>query len=263
MRFGFVARFTLAIAVFVMIIFTFKVIIPVITDQIRDETIVTKEPVDVQGKLPDFGGISDVTKKKIAFFDFIRPGIEKANARIMLDRQYLLSIKQLLHNGGEIEYSQRLEKITQYYRLDNIELSIDMLNTLLLRVDIIPRELVMVQAANESGWGTSRFARLGFNFFGQWCFSPGCGLVPSSRTDGANHEVEIFVDVEASITSYLRNLNTHNAYQLLRQIRAELRTNNAKIDAKHLVIGLRNYSQRQDDYVIELLQMLRHNKAYL
>ena len=42
-----------------------------------------------------------------------------------------------------------------------------------------------MQAANESAWGTSRFARIGLNFFGQWCYSKGCGMVPKRRNTGA------------------------------------------------------------------------------
>ncbi|NIW24503.1 MAG: glucosaminidase, partial [Gammaproteobacteria bacterium] len=35
----------------------------------------------------------------------------------------------------------------------------------------IPVSLVMAQAAEESGWGTSRFAAEGNALFGQWAWS--------------------------------------------------------------------------------------------
>lgn len=55
------------------------------------------------------------------------------------------------------------------------------LDKMLLRVDVLPKALVLTQAANESAWGTSRFAVQANNYFGQWCYRTGCGLVPRER----------------------------------------------------------------------------------
>ena len=38
-------------------------------------------------------------------------------------------------------------------------------------MDTIPVSLALAQAANESGWGTSRFALEGNALFGQWTWS--------------------------------------------------------------------------------------------
>ena len=46
----------------------------------------------------------------------------------------------------------------------------DLVNALLVRVDTVPASLALAQAAKESGWGTSRFAREGYNLFGYWFF---------------------------------------------------------------------------------------------
>lgn len=46
-------------------------------------------------------------------------------------------------------------------------------------MDILPPSLALAQAAEESGWGTSRFAREGNALFGQWTTDPDVkGLVP-------------------------------------------------------------------------------------
>lgn len=263
MRFGFVARFTLALAIFAIAIFLIHGAIEFRQPSPPSPLITPKQELSPKSALPDFAAISDIRMKKMAFFQFISPGIVTANRKISRDRQFLLDVRQSLLSSQEILNITRLNQIAAYYRLPLKVIDVARLDTLLLRVDTIPADLIMVQAANESGWGTSRFARLGLNFFGQWCFSKGCGLIPSSRNDDASHEVQVFDSVEQSITSYLRNLNTHPAYQHLRQIRGDLRANHLPVQAQYLVVGLRNYSQRQDDYVIELLKMLRNNKAYL
>lgn len=263
MRFGFVARFTLALAIFAIAIFILRSVSELKRSGVPSPVIAPKQQVEEKQALPDFAAINDIREKKSAFFDFVRPGIVSANKKIAQDRQFLLDVKTALTSDREIGDVTRVNDIAAYYRLPLTKIDIASLNALLIRVDIIPSDLIMVQAANESGWGTSRFARLGLNFFGQWCFTKGCGLVPSSRSGDASHEVKKFSSVDESIASYLRNLNTHPAYELLRQIRSDLRANNVPLQGQLLVVGLRNYSERQDDYVIELLQMLRHNKAYL
>jgi Bax protein len=126
-------------------------------------------------------------------------------------------------------------------------------------VDAVPDHLVLAQAANESAWGTSRFAREGNNLFGQWCFRQGCGLVPASRPDGATYEVARFESVSQSIGSYMHNLNTGRTYQELREIRALARENGHDPDANAMAAGLMSYSERGEDYISELRSMIRHN----
>ena len=71
----------------------------------------------------------------------------------------------------------------------------------------------------ESGWGESRFAQQGNNLFGEWCFTKGCGIVPSQRKEGATHEVRRFDSVDDALASYMHNLNTGHAYKALRVAR--------------------------------------------
>ncbi|MGB0833044.1 MAG: glucosaminidase domain-containing protein [Psychrobium sp.] len=260
MRFGFVAKLVVALTLLVLAIVLLK---STFNRQFttKDPVIVGKQPLPTKDVIPAFSAMTDVKEKKRAFFNFIRPGIVNANRAIALDRQYLLDLKAGYSN--DMQVPDRFEDILRRYKLSNDDFSLQTIEKLLHRVDVIPNELVMVQAANESGWGTSRFARLGLNFFGQWCFSKGCGLVPSARNEDANHEVKVFKSVDESIASYLNNLNTHPAYRHLRDVRGVLRQNNEAVTAAKLAPGLTSYSERGEEYVFELLQMLRHNKAYL
>src|SRR5690606_31333266 len=70
---------------------------------------------------------------------------------------------------------------------------------LLRRVDVIPPSLVLAQAANESAWGTSRFAQLGNNLFGMRSYEPGTGIVPKKRPRGETWEVAAYDSVRDSI----------------------------------------------------------------
>jgi Bax protein len=125
---------------------------------------------------------------------------------------------------------------------------------------VVPPSLALSQAANESAWGTSRFARSGHNYFGQWCFTTGCGVVPRHRTAGKQHEVAVFASPAAAVASYLHNLNSHPAYQRLREIRLQQRQQHQVVSGLALAAGLEKYSERGEDYIRELRAMIRHNR---
>ncbi len=131
------------------------------------------------------------------------------------------------------------------------------------RVDVVPVELALAQAANESAWGTSRFARQGNNFFGQWCYTSGCGIVPTRRNAGATHEVKAFDSPGASVRAYIHNLNTAKAYQPLRGIRLHLRRNKQPLDAMIMASGLSGYSERGAAYVKNIRTIIRRNRALI
>lgn len=221
--------------------------------------------IDPVTQVPDFSAIDDITAKKKAFFEFLRPIVQQQNSLITRERDFISEMLTLLDNGKSLSATQlaRLDGLFEKYQYAARNVDTKSLNSLLKRVDIVPESMVLIQAANESGWGNSRFAKEGFNFFGEWCFTAGCGIVPSSRGSGKSHEVKVFSSVNESVSSYMRNLNSNTAYALFRSIRADLRSQALELKADQLIYGLVNYSERQEAYIDELLDMLRHNEKYL
>jgi Bax protein len=217
-------------------------------------------------QVPDFSVYPDVRDKKQAFFSFLAPIVQAENATIEQTREQLMSLMQSYEQQGTLEKKQRqqMERIAQDYNVTLEETDLNAtFGVLLRRVDVVPEALALVQAANESAWGTSRFALDGLNFFGQWCFRKGCGLVPDARGEDMTHEVRKFASVNASVRSYLRNINTHPAYFELRRLRAEKRKSGADIRALDLTEGLLSYSERGEDYVHELNSMIRVNRPII
>lgn len=216
-------------------------------------------------ELPDFANISDVKLKKQQFFNFLKPSIERENQLLLVTRARLTSIQTKLLNGETLlDYEQEeIVALAKKYKVTLEQEEVNIVQTLLIHVDIIPKGIILVQAANESAWGTSRFARIGLNFFGIWCYRPTCGMVPAGRKNGAKHEVAAFQSVDAAVKRYLYNINTHWAYKGLREKRAELRAEGKKLAAEELVVGLISYSQRGQAYVDEISSMLRYNKKYI
>nr|WP_136252213.1 glucosaminidase domain-containing protein [Ningiella ruwaisensis] len=212
--------------------------------------------------VPDFSQFERVEDKKKAFFNYLRPAIDLQNEYLLNLRAYLQGLRAKLIAGESLSESQQeeLEWLIEEYRVDTDQDEIKIFDALLRKIDIIPAELVLIQSANESAWGTSRFAQEGYNFFGIWCFVEGCGFVPKRRNSGAVHEVAKFDDLSSAMYSYMRNINRHPAYRELRSIRSKLRTNQQEITAMKLAEGLHKYSERGEEYVEELQLMIQINR---
>ncbi|HKI74311.1 MAG TPA: glucosaminidase domain-containing protein, partial [Pseudomonadales bacterium] len=139
-----------------------------------------------QERIPDFSSFRNVKEKKRHFFDFMVPRIRHANANVLAERKVAskLSVKVALGKHLSDNEKARLQQLFDKYRVRRSDSSAGRLKELLFRVDTVPASLMLAQSATESAWGTSRFAREGNNFFGIWCFSPGCGITPKYRDEG-------------------------------------------------------------------------------
>lgn len=209
--------------------------------------------------IPDFRDFPAGPERKAAFFAFMQPLIEQENDSVRQVREQLLAIAADDDDPGWLE-RRWLRRIAVQYGLEPpIVIDEQFTGELLRHVDSVPVSLALAQAAKESGWGTSRFARKGNNLFGQWCFEAGCGLVPKSRVAGATHEVETFFSPQQSVAAYLHNLNSHTKYRAFRAERARLRRNNRNLSGMLLAETMSQYSERRDAYVLEIKQLIRTN----
>ena len=211
---------------------------------------------------PDFASIRDVDVKKQQFFDYLEDYVAAENESIAEIREELQSFADIANSGVGFSNRERewILELADYYRIETADKTDrEIANELMLRVDEIPVSLVLAQAANESAWGTSRFALEGNNIFGQWCFEEGCGIVPSRRRSGATHEVKRFDSISESISGYFQNINTHNSYRYLRELRAEMRDTDGELDPLLLASGLGRYSERGDHYVDEVQNIILQN----
>jgi len=216
--------------------------------------------------LPDFSAIDTVAARKAAFFAFLAPIVVEENARVLAQRQRLLEIESRIASGDPLSPAERrwLRSLAAEYGLQwPGDSRAETLATLARRVDVVPEPLALVQAAKESGWGRSRFAREANNLFGHWCYSPGCGVVPAQRRAGMNHEVAAFDSVRQSVRRYINNLNSHDSYRPLREIRAAERAAGRFPRALALADGLVRYSERRAAYVEEIKQIIRANRGLI
>lgn len=205
--------------------------------------------------------VISVSKKKDNFFSFLHPLIKEANTEVRDQRKTLLALSENLDNLSP-EQAEALASLVKDYKVDDQLGLTEQVAQLKIKIQTIPASLVLAQAANESAWGTSRFATEGNNYFGQWCFRKGCGLVPEDRDSDANHEVAKFKTPLGSVKSYIRNLNSFPPYETLRSLRQQARDEGKPVSGIVLANGLIDYSQRREEYVKEIQGMIRHNKLW-
>ena len=203
-------------------------------------------------KLPkDLKTLGDTKTKRELFIRIILPLILDENKKITDDRKKLFKIlKKDFNTMGERVWLKRRFK---EYKISNGDLS-----KLKMRMDIVPVSIAIAQAANESGWGTSRFALEGNALFGQWTWSKK-GISPKKKDKKKNHKVLQFQALKASVKAYKNNLNTHNAYQEFREHRAKLRQENSEIIGTDLTKYLSRYASIGEKYVRILDQIIEKN----
>ncbi|NLO81393.1 MAG: hypothetical protein GX093_14060 [Xanthomonadaceae bacterium] len=210
----------------------------------------------VQALPPDLAELP-VSTRKALFFSILTPLILAENERLQQERSQL---QKLLARSDWTEAERNeLAALAKRYAVRGELSDPETQRQLLLRVDEIPLGLALAQAAKESGWGTSRFAREARNLFGVWTWDRSQGIVPAARPSGATHLVRVFPDLQASVRNYMHTLNTGAAYSTLRLRRAYLRSIGAPLQPLALADGLERYSERGQIYVKEVRALILGN----
>jgi Bax protein len=219
-------------------------------------------PFILQALPPDLGELKTIEEKKRLFFLSLLPMVLMINEEIHKQRLELMAIFRYYDSGLPLnpEQWERLFFLAGEYGIRENPLADPLARrTLLRRVDTLPPSLVLAQAANESGYGTSRFAVEGNNLFGLWTYIRGTGLVPLKRPPGRTYEVQRFPTLFDSVRAYMNNLNRHRAYRPMRELRSLLRSRGLELRGIDLAAGLRLYSARREAYVREIRSIIRGN----
>lgn len=195
---------------------------------------------------PSFDSIESTVVRKEVFFNYLLPVIHKKNAEIVALRNAI--------SNNELNDNQ-LNDLAKKYRVETPSKE-----ELLKVIDILPPSLVLAQAANESDWGRSRFAKDFNNYFGIWCFTKGCGVIPKDRDEDATHEVASFNSLEDCIDYYVLNINRSYAYEDLRLMRKNQRENLQPITGTLLAQGLGNYAFPGDEYIESIQTLINFNQ---
>jgi Bax protein len=203
----------------------------------------------------DMDDIADSDARKKLFLRTVLPLVIEANRELLRARAQVIAALDARAEGrlGSTD-ALWLDSLAEWYGAAPGDVA-----DLLSRIDAVPPSLVLAQAAQESGWGTSRFALRGNALFGQRSWGGvDEGLAPK-RADRKDFKVRAFPDLMSALRSYLHNLNSHRAYQNLRDRRARARALGTPLDSLDMIAGLKNYSEEGAAYVAALSELIRGN----
>ncbi len=218
-------------------------------------------PITVERLPPDLEKVP-LAERKSLFLRIMLPLVLLENRAILRDRLHLRHafVHEQIASGSYL--ARQVQRIAARYRVKGDINDPAVRQRLLRRVDVVPPALAMAQAANESAWGTSRFALEANNLFGQWIFGKGPGLIPEQRPEGASYRVRVFTDLRHSVQGYLQNINVGHAYGELRARRAAMRQAHESMNPLLLAMGLERYSTRGKEYVAEIQRMIAGNRLH-
>lgn len=189
----------------------------------------------------DLRRIADIKEKKETFFRIMLPIIARENDKIRAERAKIIADPETVPKSLYQKYDVEVSNVDE----------------LLRRIDVVPASLILSQAALESGWASSRFARKGNNFFGMRTYNMDAPGMDPHQAEG--FKVMVFKNISASVRAYIKNLNMHSAYKNFRTARANMRAQNALPSGRKLTNYLTAYSEIPEEYGARLRSMMDRN----
>jgi len=172
--------------------------------------------------------------------------ISKVNSK--LDKYYVETIKDMDLQEPEFVYNSDIQFVRAMHKCINY---INFTTPKHLRV---PYEMIIGQAALESGWGTSRFATEGNNLFGIRTWKEtSTHLLPMGVEKWPGWGVKVFASKCDSVKYYVDLLNNHSAYKNFRTLREQTK------DSMQLIKTLDKFSTTKDydKRVIRMINKIR------
>lgn len=128
------------------------------------------------------------------------------------------------------------------------------LNELIKRMNPPPISIAIAQAALESGWGSSRFFKEANNVFGIWSFSENDNRITANESrEGKQIYLKKYENLLGSVEDYHILLASSDTYS---DFRACIQRDS---NVYELIWYLRIYSERRDQYVIMLRNVIAAN----
>ena len=167
-----------------------------------------------------------------------------------LDKFYMNKIKEMDLQEPEFTYINDTQFIRSMHKCINY---INFNTPKHLRV---PYEMIIGQAALESGWGTSRFAKQANNLFGirTWTKSTP-HLLPQGIDKWPGWGVRVFPSKCDSVKEYVRLLNEHPAYEEFRKLREKTKDSLQLIKTLDAFSTTKDYDERVARMIFKIREL--------
>ncbi|MFN8439071.1 MAG: glucosaminidase domain-containing protein [Cytophagales bacterium] len=215
-----------------------------------DSIAKTKKIINLNGmSFPkDFKDISHKQRKTI-FFQYTLSALIRTNNEILAHRAKVNDLYQNKNTWLRIDSVYVDSLMSKYYAKNYSDL--------LLRMDVLPPSLVIAQAIDESGWGTSFFSMKANSIFGMK--APRKTKMPTIKHPKYNFVTYKFESLGQGLDEYVLNLNRNPVYKQMWILRAKQREKNQIVKGEKIVAGISRYSSQGYRY-INIIK--KHMKSY-
>lgn len=182
---------------------------------------------------------------KEKFIAAVLPAILITRHRIEERRNKLIKMSQT--QQWSAEDSLFFCQLSGTYRTEDLQ-------TLIARMKPHPNSIVLVQAAIETGWGSSRFFQQANNLFGIWSFDPREPRIAAHHPRGKTTiYLRRYGNISESILDYFHTIGRSRPYRSFQKARAETE------DPYKLLPYLKHYSEKKEKYVAQLRAIIDQN----
>ena len=220
-----------------------------------------KKPVPrlfVQSVPSDFNKEKYDEVRPALFYEMMLPLILKANETLAAEREQVVTLKKEFDQNGDLT-PESMEKLKEWITRYDVKLSDDLgtlFDTLLPKVDAVTPTLMLAMAAEDSGFGTSRYAREYNSVFHERDWD-GNGIVPDEKQkEGPQYRIKVFPSLYEAVLSRMRYLNTNGYFGNYRIARARYRrTDNLMrgYSVAHLLINFPYKTIKYPDIIKHLI----------
>ena len=224
-------------------------------------SVIKNSDQDIKMSILSEADFDYLNTNKREFVKTVLPIIINENQNIITTRKFVIDLKNKLEKFKTLNKKEllKLNKVANEYNIVYAKKhKLDLIEEILLKVDIIPNSIVLAQAAIESGWGKSRFAKEYNALFGEYTYDQNKGVVPLEREVGDKHLIKSFTSYDNSVSSYFKNINSHNAYKEFRQVRYLMRNKNNFSNIALLINKLNSYAE-DNNYIRTLSSVINKN----
>ena len=212
-----------------------------------------KKPVPrvfVQSVPKDFNKEKFDEVRPALFYEMLLPVVLKANEALIAEREQVLRLKKEFDEKGDLT-QESMDELKKWIERYDVKLSDDLdtlFNTLIPRVDGVTPTLLLTMAAEDSGFGTSRYAREYNAIFNQRDWD-GKGAIPDEKQkEGPQYRIKIFPSLYEAVLSEIHYLNTNGYFENYRIARAKYRRTDNMMRGYSIAHLLINFPYRPMKY---------------
>ncbi len=159
------------------------------------------------------------------FYEIMTPVILKANETLAKEREQVMALKKEFDENADLspDSMKKLDNLIVGYGVKPSDDLGTLFDELIPRVDGVTPTLLLTMAAEDSGFGTSRYAREYNAVFHQRDWN-GNGAVPDEKQkEGPQYRIRMFPSLYDAVLSQIHYLNTNGYFENYRMARAKYR----------------------------------------